>query len=331
LSNMEHPTTTLASKAGLRSGYGTGLFSTFVDGFPMLGHNGGIDGFVSSMAYSTSRDAGYVVLLNGTYSGEAMRRISQLAVRYLKADVEAPPKPQTDVPEAILRAYEGYYHQANPRNQAFAFVEWLLGGYTVTVDGNRLQATPVFGRPAPLIPVSENLFRLEADPEPTRVFTTDEAGTMVLTGGSLYAERKPRWRIESVRWTVLAAAAIVLTPLVMLIPWLVHARRAAPGGFWWLKAWLITCSIAFLLPVIAVMNATGAELGTRNAWTGAVFVGSILFPASAILAFLFTVDAMMSGAGKWLRAYAILVSLAALVVAGYLSAWGMLAFRPWSY
>ncbi len=331
LSNMEHPTTTLASKAGLRSGYGTGLFSSFVDGFPMLGHNGGIDGFVSSMAYSTSRDAGYVVLLNGTYSGEAMRRISQLAVRYLKADVEAPPKPQADIPDATLRTYEGYYHQANPRNQAFAFVEWLLGGYTVTVDGNRLQATPVFGRPAPLIPVSDNLFRLEADPEPTRVFTTDDAGTMVLTGGSLYAERKPRWRIESVRWTVLAAAAIVLTPLVMLVPWLVHARRAEPKGFWWLKVWLIFCSIAFLLPVIAVMNATSAELGTRNAWTGTVFAGSILFPASAILAFLFTVDAMMSSAGKWLRAYALLVSLAALVVAGYLSAWGMLAFRPWSY
>jgi CubicO group peptidase (beta-lactamase class C family) len=50
LSNMEHPTTSLASKAGLHSGYGTGLFNSFVDGFPMLGHNGGIDGFISSFA-----------------------------------------------------------------------------------------------------------------------------------------------------------------------------------------------------------------------------------------------------------------------------------------
>ena len=64
LSNMEHPRTTLASKAGLRTGYGSGIASSHVDGFPMLGHGGGIDGFVSSMAYSTSRDAGYVVLLN---------------------------------------------------------------------------------------------------------------------------------------------------------------------------------------------------------------------------------------------------------------------------
>ena len=55
-----------------------------------------------------------------------MRRISQLAVRYLKADVEPPPKPKATSPEATLRKYEGYYHDANPRNQAFAFVEWLM-------------------------------------------------------------------------------------------------------------------------------------------------------------------------------------------------------------
>src|SRR5688500_12680158 len=64
LSNMEHPRTTLASRAGLHSGYGTGVFHFFIEGFPMLGHNGGIEGFTSQFAYSTSRDVGYVVLLN---------------------------------------------------------------------------------------------------------------------------------------------------------------------------------------------------------------------------------------------------------------------------
>ena len=331
LSNMEHPRTTLASKAGLHSGYGTGLFNSFVDGFPMLGHNGGIDGFISSFAYSTSRDVGYVVLLNSTHSGDAMRRISQLAVRYLKADVEPPAKTEVALPEGVLREYEGYYHQANPRNQAFAFFEWLLSGQTVTVAGKHLRVAPVFGREVTLIPVANNLFRLDADPEPTRVFTTDDAGTMVLTGGMFYAERKSRARIESVRWTVLAATAIALTPLLMVIPWMIHARRASPKGFWWLKFWLLCCSVALVLPVVAVMNAGVAQLGTRNIWTAAIFAGSLLFPAAAILSFLFTVDAFMSHAGKWLRAYALLVSVAALIVAGYLSAWGMLAFRTWSY
>lgn len=221
LSNMEHPRTTLASAAGLHNGYGTGIASLFIDGFPMLGHGGGIEGFLSQYAYSTTRDAGVVVLLNGTYSGEAMRRITQLALRYLKADVEPPPKPEETIAENVLRGYEGYYHPANPRNQAFAFIEWLMSGQRVSVNGNRLQLTPMFGTPSALIPVSENLFRFEADPEPTRVFTKDENGVTVLTGGFAYFEQRPRWRVEIIRWPVLISTALSLTPLVAAIVWII--------------------------------------------------------------------------------------------------------------
>ena len=184
LSNMEHPRTTLASDAGLRSGYGSGIASSSIEGFPMLGHGGGIDGFVSTYAYSTSRDVGFVVLLNSTHSAEAMRRISQLAVRYLKADVEVPPKPQATVAESTLRSHEGYYHGANPRNQAMAFLEWLLSGETISVKGDRLSVKPAFGAARDLIPVSDSLFRFDTDPEATRVFTKDAAGVPILAGGS---------------------------------------------------------------------------------------------------------------------------------------------------
>jgi CubicO group peptidase (beta-lactamase class C family) len=331
LSNMEHPRTTLASAAGLHNGYGTGIASLMMEGFPMLGHGGGIEGFLSQYAYSTTRDVGFVILLNGTYSGEAMRRITQLAVRYLKKDVEPPPKPEEKIAESVLREYEGYYHPANPRNQAFAFIEWLMSGQRVSVNGNRLQLTPVFGERSTLIPVSETLFRFEADPEPTRVFTKDENGVTVLTGGFAYSERRPRWRVDVIRWPVLISAALALTPLVMLLPWIVHARRAEPAGFWWLKLSLVLCSVALLLPVVGVINVPGVELGTRNVWTQLIFAATILFPAAAIVSVLLTVDAFLSGAGTWLRAYAVTISMAALVVSAYLSGWGMIGFRPWSF
>lgn len=335
LSNMEHPRTTLASSAGLRNGYGSGIASLMIEGFPMLGHGGGIAGFSSQYAYSTSRDVGFVVLLNATHSPEAMRRIQQLAVRYLKADVDPPAKPVGAVTDVALRKYEGYYHDANPRNQAFAFIEWLMSGRTIAVKGNHLTATPVFGQPTDLIPVSDTLFRLDADPEPTRVFVAGQGDQMILTGGSLYAERWPRWRIEPIRWTVFASVAIVLTPLVMLIPWIVSlSRRRAPredAAFWWLKSFLLLCAVAVLLPFVGVMMINDRTFGTQNIWTMAIFAGSVLIPASAIVAFLFVIDAWRSGAGLWLRAYSLLVSIAALVISGYLSAWGMLAFKPWNF
>ncbi len=331
LSNMEHPRTTIASDAGLRNGYGSGIASSFVEGFPMLGHGGGIDGFISTYAYSTSRDVGYVVLLNSTHSQDALRRISQLAVRYLKQDIEAPPKPTAEVAESTLRRYEGYYHDANPRNQAAAFLEWLLTGRTIRVEGNHLLATPAFGTATPLIPVSDSLFRLESEPEATRVFVQGDGDQMILAGASTYAERWPRWRIESVRWTVLISAAIVVTPVVMLTPWLISGLSRRNLEHAWLKSLLLLCAIGFLLPVLGVMNVVDRDMGTRNIWTTAMFAGTLLLPAAAILSFLFVIEAWRTGAGRWLRAYALIVSLAALVISGYLSAWGMIAFRPWSF
>jgi CubicO group peptidase (beta-lactamase class C family) len=337
LSNMEHPRTTLASAAGLHNGYGTGIASLTIDGFPFLGHGGGIEGFVSQYAYSTSRDVGFVVLLNSTHSPEALRRVNQLAVRYLKAGIEPPAKPEEHIAEEVLRGYEGYYHPANPRNQAFAFIEWLMAGQSIGVDGNRLRLRPVFGSASTLIPVSDTLFRFEADPEPTRVFTRDDNGVTVLTGGNAYWERRPRWRVDLIRWPVLLSAALSLTPLLMAIPWIIlglsrrraQTDRSRGGG--WLKGSLALCSIGLLLPVIGVLNVPGSQLGTLNPWTSAIFVGSVLYPAAAVLSLLLTVDAFLSGAGKWLRAYALTISVAAVIVSAYLSGWGMIAFRPWSF
>ena len=341
LSNMEHPRTTVASFAGLRSGYGSGIASREVEGFPVLGHGGGIEGFTSVYAYSTSRDVGYVVLLNSTHSPDAMRRIEKLAMRYLKADVEAPPKTTAAVPAATLQKYEGYYHDANPRNQAFAFVEWLMSGRSVRVSGDHLEVRPAFGPAITLVPAGEALFRSNDEVEASTVFADNDAGLMVMAGPARYAERQSRWRIESVRWPVLASAAIVLTPLLMIIVWLVlslsrrsaqrEGGRAEPYGFWWMKASLLLCAAALALPVIGVMNVTPSQLGTQNLWTAAMFTGSILMPVAAVLSFLFTIDAWRNDAGRWLRGYAMLVSIAALIISGYLSAWGMIAFRPWSF
>jgi len=73
------------------------------------------------------------------------------------------------------------------------------------------------------------------------------------------------------------------------------------------------------------------SLGARNVWTTAIFAGSILMPFAAIVSFLFVIDAWRSGAGRSLRLYGLAVSIAALIVSGYLSAWGMIGFMPWSF
>jgi hypothetical protein len=328
LSNMEHPRTTLASEVGLRSGYGSGIASLDIEGFPMLGHGGGVDGFISQYAYSTSRDVGFVILLNSTHSQDAMRRIQQLAVRYLKADVEPPARPRVHPSAATLHAYEGYYHDANPRNQMAAFIQWLLAGRTISVSGDGLIARPVFGPSLTLIPVSDTLFRLDRDPEATIVFTKASDGTPVMATGTSYFEKRSRVPVDLIRWPVLASGAIIVTPFAVALIWIVFYRRSA---FWMLKGLLLLCATAFALPIIGLMNVSSRDLGTRNLWTTAMFAGSVLLPAAAILSLLFVIDAWRKGAGRGLRLYGLAVSIAALIVSGYLSSWGMLGFMPWSY
>ncbi len=331
LSNMEHPRSSLASAAGLRVGYGSAIAASTTEGFPMLGHGGGIDGFSSLYAYSAARDVGYVVLLNSTHSPDAMRRISQLAVRYLKADVEPPARPRTTLSAASLNRYAGYYHAANPRNQALEFIEWLLAGSTVSPTADGLRVNPVFGNTVELIAVADNQFRVDADAEATRVFAEDDLGTMVLTGGFQYAERRSRWPIELVRWTVLLSFGLALTPIVLLVPWAIHTNRAYPSAFWWTKSTLLLGSLALLLPIAGIMNVSDTTLGTQNLWTAAIFFGTVLQPAAAVMALAFSVDAWRRGAGPWLRAYALAVSICACALTAYLTYWGVIAFRPWAF
>jgi CubicO group peptidase (beta-lactamase class C family) len=331
LSNMEHPRSSLASEAGLRLGYGSGIAASTTEGFPMLGHGGGIEGFMSLYAYSTARDVGYAVLLNSTHSPDAMRRISQLAVRYLKADTEPPAKPQVGLPAEVLGRYAGYYHPANPRNQAAGFLEWLLTGSTITTANGALRVDPVFGKAEALIPVADSLFRREADADATLVFAEDDFGSMVMTGGMTYAERRPRWRVEVVRWSALGSFALILTPVAMLLAWGVHARRATPAGFWWTKSALLLACASVWLIVVGIMNVSDRSLGTQNVATSAIFLGSLLLPVAAVVAPVLAIDAWRRGAGSWFRAYAVAVSLATIVLTLYMSAWDMLAFRSWTY
>jgi hypothetical protein len=172
--------------------------------------------FLSLYGYSTSRDAGYVILLNSTHSPEAMRRIAKLAVRYLKADVEPPPKPKATVAAATLRKLRGLLSRRQPAQSGVRVRRVADVGRRVTVSGDHLEVDAGVRQAVTLIPVGDALFRSEDDVDASTVFADNDAGLMVMAGPSRYAERYSRWRIESVRWPVIVSAVLVLTPLVMI-------------------------------------------------------------------------------------------------------------------
>jgi CubicO group peptidase (beta-lactamase class C family) len=340
LSNMERPRTSLSARAGLIYGYGSGIASSSLAGFPVLGHGGGIDGFLSSYGYSAARDAGWVVLVNATYAPAAVNRLSELALRYLKKDVDPPKKPEFPANPGFLRGYAGYYHPQGTRNEILAGLEWLLGGSTLTADGNALVVQPVFGRRQRLIPTSDTLFRRDEDVTPSRVFTTDEDGRRLLLGDGYYGVRTSRWRVEIVRGPVVASLLFITTIPIAVFVWLVGpaiaarfgrpAPRAPGSSFVALKVSLALIPVACLC-FAAIGLAPAREWGDPNAWTRLTFLSSGAVPLLSAVAMGLVAGAAVRGVRRWFLAYAAVVTLSGLCVSAYMAASGWIGLRLWAY
>src|SRR5882672_4372459 len=149
---MEAPETTLAAKNGLRLGYGLCNYSSVEGGVVTHGHDGGIDGFISSYRYIPEQNWGYVVLLNSDNSQQARESLNRLAAEFLSRDFPKPQQPVTALPLKDLQKFAGYYAPRAPRSQLFAFVDDLTGGTRIRVTNGKLTRSGLFGQAEPLLP-----------------------------------------------------------------------------------------------------------------------------------------------------------------------------------
>jgi CubicO group peptidase (beta-lactamase class C family) len=334
LSNMEWPRTTLANRAGVRSGYGLGIHSTVTLPYHVLGHNGGIHGFLSSYGYSPSRDVGYVVLINSTHAPQALTRLSSLAIRYMKRDVEPPPKPRLTVTPDVLRTYEGYYRDLSPRNEILRPVRVVTDGRTVRLEGDRLVLDPDFGDSVPLVPVETGLFRREHEIDATLAFTEDEEGRAILTGPGVYAERTARWPVTVLRaGLALAVAMAVVAPIAALVRWRrlrrldVRAETFRGLGLIWAAALALLA-----LGALALRGADAESLGQATLQARSLYIVSIAYPALAAVALIGAAWGGLRRGGR--PGYALMAWIAGAAHAGiatYLAWWGLVAFRSWTY
>jgi CubicO group peptidase (beta-lactamase class C family) len=333
LSNMEWPRTTAANRAGVRSGYGLGIHSTVTLPYHVLGHNGGIDGFLSSYGYSPSRDVGYVVLINSTHAPQAVTRLSSLAIRYLKRDVEPPAKPTLAVAPEVLRAYEGYYRDLSPRNEILRAVRVLTDGRAVRLEGDHLVLDPDFGAAVPLVPVETGLFRREHEIDATLAFTEDEEGRAILAGPGVYAERTGRWPVRLLRAAVaLTLVVAVIAPMAALARWIglrrlgVRAETFRGLGLVWAAA------LALLgLAGLALREADAVSLGQPTLEAKSVYVISIAYPVLAAVAVLGAGWGLRRGGHTRYAVTALLAGAAHAGIASYLAWWGLVGFRSWTY
>ena len=209
--------------------------------------------------------------------------MTSLAIRYLKREVEPPPKPTVAATRDELQQFAGYYRDTSPRNAILAGVQFLRDGRTIAVEGDRLVLTPDFGPSTPLVPVNPGLFRREREIDASLAFTTTGDGTRILTGPGIYAHagaamadrvaacRAAAWQRWSACWR-------------RWWPWAGGSSDGAGdegrGAFAGLgPIWLAAAATVSAIYWVA-RDAGPIELGGVSWQSATVFAGTLAYPAS---------------------------------------------------
>ena len=340
IARMEYPETISSAKHGLRLGYGLANYTESEGGVITHGHDGGIDGFISSYRYMPEQNWGYVVLLNSTVSGKALGDLNHLAIDFLSKDFAKPQQPVISLTAKELKNFSGYYAPRAPRNQLFAFMEELTGGTWIRASDGKLESSAFFAKgQEPLLPVGKNLFRGEKEPEASAVFFPDANGKMIYVrsgeNGEPYGEKVfPIWFFT--RLLLLTASAVVMAsalPYALFWGlWLVLAgfiRKMKRMKHVRVRAVPLFAVLSLAVGVFAFSKAT-SEVGVFDFWSFLVFVGTIAFLLFSLAGLALAVSVPRKEIHNWARVHSLLVSLACCVVLLFFSAWHLIGLRLWA-
>jgi CubicO group peptidase (beta-lactamase class C family) len=333
---MEATETSLAAKSGLRLGYGLANSTNADGGVITHGHNGGIDGFLSSYRYMPEQNWGYVVLLNSTNSGRALNDLNRLAIDFLSKDFAKPQQAAIHPASSELKKFTGYYAPRAPRNQIFAFLDDLTGGTRIRVINGKLTRSGLFGSPEPLLCVGKNLFRGEKEPEGTTIFFTNEAGRMAIVGNGLegipYSERS-YLVLPFLRIAVLTLCLFfLLTTVPFALVWLPLKLFGMMNEVLHLSVWAIPFFATLALSIVpgCFLKLNGPQIGTFNLWTFGIFLGTFFFPLLSVAGLIQVLLVPKDEIHRAIRIHSLLVSSACCVLTGFLLSWHLFALRLWA-
>ncbi|HKD51831.1 MAG TPA: serine hydrolase domain-containing protein [Candidatus Acidoferrum sp.] len=339
IARMEFPETISSAKNGLRLGYGLANYTENEGGVITHGHDGGIDGFISTYRYMPEQNWGYVVLLNSTVSYKALVDLNHLAIDFLSKDFPKPQQPVISLTSAELKKFSGYYAPRAPRNQLLAFLEELTGGTWIRAKDGRLESSSLFGKSRePLLPVGKNLFRGEKEPEATATFFPDASGRMIYVSsgenGEAYGERVfPIWIFA--RLLLLTVSAVLMAAALPYAlfwgGWLLLARfikKVKEVKHVRVRAVPLLAVLSLLLVLFAFTKAMG-NIGTFNFWSFLIWVMTIAFVVLSLAGLVLAVSVPKAEMHNVERIYALLVSSACCLITLFLSSWHLIGLRVW--
>jgi len=341
IDRMENPTRTWAAQQNLKAGYGLSNYWSTRDGFVYHGHNGGLAGALTEMAYLPEYDAGYFYSINSG-SGDAFEKIGKAVRGYVTRNLQKPPLPAVAPLSPGASAYLGWYQPDSPRNEMTHFLERLTGLTYLRTDGDKLIFSGLSGSNQSAVPVSQRQFRVVPQKDPPSPVSTvalltpnDEGRFIQVGGGTVTMKRIPTWlaimEIVLTAWFLLALVAILLYAPFWLLGGLSKRRRrpAERAIRWW-----PLIAVLSLLATIAISALASDDLlvrmGNFTAWSASFFLATLLFGIASLFGVIALLRVPKGGVRKGVLWFSVAVALPLLIAAIYLACWGAIGMRTWA-
>lgn len=349
IDRLERSEASLEAKAGLPVGYGLHMARYVDSGYVWTGHDGGVNGAVTNLAYIPEAGVGFSFTINSS-NGKALQELSALVRGFLTQTFPRPVPPETGPMPDAARSYAGWYRPDNPRAQHIYFAERITGLTRVIVDDTSLVLRPLLGKPATYIPVSGMTFRGEREPVATLALMNDAADDRpvaiermgyLLPASLVHVNAPTAW--TEVTLTAGWLVSIVLTLLVAVITGVRYIvrriRRRPPAPITparpiWRVAIGATAALIIAVGLLVVTFAAGDPfaLGVASPVTVAIYVTLWIFALLSLVGVAVAIRraepaSRMARVSLWT---ARCVSALNLIAAVYLIYWDFIGWRTWS-
>ena len=306
IDRMEIPTRTWAAKEGLKAGYGLSNYWSIHEGFVYHGHNGGVEGGLTEMAYLPDYGVGYFYSINSG-NGDAFEKIGKTIRAYVTRELQKPVLPPAASLTSNAGDYAGWYQPDSPRVQIAQFLERILGLTRVRAEDGKLLVSSLNARNEVFIPVTPTQFRVAPKkelPEPAAtaaLLSPNAEGQFIQIGdGTVTMKQIPTWfalaEIALTVWFVLAVVSILLYAPFWIVGGLSKKRRRPAERA--IRVWPLLAVLSLLAVVLIFMLASDdliMRMGNFTIWSLAFSLATISFGVASVASAIAIIQRSQTG------------------------------------
>jgi CubicO group peptidase (beta-lactamase class C family) len=341
IDRMEIPTRTWAAQQGLKAGYGLSNYSSIQNGFVYHGHNGGVEGGLTEMAYMPDAGVGYFFSINSA-NGGSFDKIGKAIRAYVTRNLQKPTVLRTVPMPASAVTYAGWYQPDSSRVEMIHFLERLLGLTYVRVQEDKLLIAGLNDRHQVCVPVTGTQFRLVPAkdlPQPistVELLASNGDGQFIQVGGGTLTLKRISgglaiMEIVLTAWFVLAIVAVILYAPFWMLGGLRKKRRRPTERA--IRFWPLITVLSLIACVIIFMRASDdllMRMGSFTPWSAAFFLATVAYGIAALVSLLVLWRAPKLQIRKGVRWFSFAVIVPLFIAALYLAYWGVIGIRTWA-